>query len=121
MPVRYDYKNKMSTQNALERYTVAKEKVEAHIEDNKAVFDTHQKLVMSLIDAENELRDTVSESREGVSNGKYTVSYLPQTQTWADIETIDQMIATGLIKKELREKIVMTQERPARISIKENK
>lgn len=106
-------------ESALEKYTKADQARKAFIEENKAVFDTQSNLVMAIIDAENELRDAVAESGKGVFNGYYKVSCVPQTQTFADIEVIDQMIGSGIIKKELRDQIVKTNERPPRISISE--
>jgi hypothetical protein len=109
----------MSTQ--LEKFTKAKEALEAHIEANKALFDDHQKLVFAVIDAENELRDYAAEKNEGETNGKYTVVVTPQTQTWGDVEVLKEMLASGKIGQDFYDKVVKTEKRPARISIKENK
>ena len=110
----------MSTQNLLEKFTEAKEKVEAHIEDNKPVFNAHQKLVMSLIDAENELRDAVAESKEGVTNGKYTVVCTPQEQVVFDEE---KTLSALRVSREgaLAAGVLVRNQRPPFISIKENK
>lgn len=112
-----------------------------HIEDNKEIFDAHQKLVMEVIDTENELRDATAERvtaleadtseagiqalnefvARGETNGTYHVKASPQTQTWADIEELDKEVASGRMSKETRDRIVKTQKRPAKISITEIK
>jgi hypothetical protein len=129
----------MTTQ--LENYTKAVQTVKNHIEDNKEIFDAHQKLVMSVIDTENELRDAIAERvtaleadtseagiqalnefvRTGAMNGSYKVTATPQTQTWADIEELDKEVSSGRMSKETRDRIVKTQKRPAKISITELK
>lgn len=110
----------MSKETALDKYAGLVAKRDQHIEDNKAVFDDHQKIVMDIIDAENDLRDAVAESKDGVKSAEFTVIYTPQTQTWADIEKLDKFVAEGKISKELRDQIVMTQERSPKISIRKN-
>ena len=125
----------MSKASALDKYTALVEKRNKHIEDNKAVFDDHQKIVMDIIDAENQLRDDVAAEFEvltenaktdttvkpaveaGVSNGEYNVLVTPQTQTWGDIEVLDALVASGEITKEIRDRVVKTQKRPPRITI----
>ena len=95
------------------------EALKDHAESNKEIFDTHQKFILNVIDSENELRDYIAETKEGESNGTHQVTIIPQTQTWADIEEIDKLIAEGVISPSLRERIVKTQDRPARVSIRE--
>ncbi len=106
--------------NALERYSAAVGQLKAHAEFNKPVFDTHQQLVYKVMDAENDLRDAVAEAKTGISNGIHVVNYTPQTQTYADIETLDKMIGQ-MLTKEARDQIVKTVERPARVTIGEVK
>lgn len=110
----------MSKEAALEKYTKLVEKRNEHIKANKTVFDDHEKIVMDIIDAENDLRDAVAESKEGVSNAEFTVTVTPQKQVWADIETLDKFVASGNITKEMRDMVVKTQDRPPKISIKKN-
>ena len=110
----------MSKESALAKYAKAVEKRDRHIEANKSVFKEHESIVYDVIDAENELRDAVAESGSGVSDIDYTVTLTPQTQTWADIETIDKYVANGEIAQKVRDEIVKTQKRPAKISIKRN-
>lgn len=110
----------MSKETALEKYTKAVEKRDAHITENKAVFDAHEKIVMDIIDAESDLRDAVAESKEGVSNTEFTVTITPQTQTFVDIEQLDKFVADGSMSKEMRDLAVKTEERPPKISIRKN-
>lgn len=107
----------MSKENSLEKYTKAIDALESHKESNKAVFEEHQKLVFEVIDAENVLRDDVAEANAGVENGSYKVIVTPQTQTYGDVEAIDKLVADRIISPELRNKIVVTTQRPAKITI----
>jgi hypothetical protein len=102
---------------ALEKYTKVVEERNKYIESNKAVFDTHEQIAMRIIDAENELRDAVADEKAGVQNESFTVRHVAQTQTYADIEVIDQMVAGGKITAGMRAEIVKTVDRPARVSI----
>lgn len=125
----------MSKASALDKYTGLVDKRNKHIEDNKAVFDAHEKIVMDIIDADNDLRDAVTEDFEslveqaktnkeikpaadaGLFNGAFKVTVTPQTQTWGDIEELDKLVAEGTISKEVRDRVVKTQNRPPKISI----
>lgn len=107
----------MSTQNALEKFTSATNALKDFQDRHEEIFAEARRLGMLIVDAENELRDEVAEAKEGVSNGSYKVMYVPQTQTWADIEEIDALIAGGKVAEEYRARIVKTQERPGRITI----
>ena len=119
---RLNSKNKkMNTLTALDKYTKAVRQVKDHQESNSAVFAEHKNLMMTLIDAENELRDAVAEAGAGVSDAFTKVVITPQTQIWADIEAIDKLIAQGKIPSALRDQIVKTQQRPPRITISEVK
>ena len=111
----------MDTTNALINYGNRVRSVKEHTEANKAIFDQHTQLVGLLIDAENALRDAAAEAGEGISNGEFRVVVTPQTQTWADIEVIDSLIANGYIQSKYRDQIIKTIARPARISISEIK
>jgi len=109
----------MTTTNTLENYTKAMEELGNHQHANKAVFDAHQALVMRVIDAENALRDEVAVTKTGVQNDHYQVIVKPESQTFADIEAIDQMFNSGLaITKENRSQIIKTVERAVRIIIR---
>lgn len=92
-------------------------KLEEHQEQNKKVFDDHKKIVFDVMDAENELRDAVAEEKSQVSNALFRVTIAPQTQTYADIEVIDRLIASGVIPASKRGEIVKTVDRPARVNI----
>ncbi len=106
----------MSKETALDKYTQAVGQMESHIELNKSVFDQHQQLVFRVMDAENELRDAVAIAGAGVSDGIHSVTITPQTQTYADIETLNASHGK-LLTDELLKNIIKTQARPARISI----
>lgn len=108
-------------QTALERYENAVEAQKSHIKANEAIFKTHEQLAYQIIDAENYLRDIIAEEKEGVIGSDFTVTYTPQTQTYADIEVIDSLIAGGIIPQAKRAEIVKTVERPAKVSIRPNK
>ena len=111
----------MNAATSLEKYSRAVQAMKDHQEANIAVFDKHKSLMMQVIDADNELRDAVAESGAGISDNLTKVTITPQTQTWADIETIDRLIAQGKIASALRAEIVKTQQRPPRITISEQK
>lgn len=108
----------MSDSNfSLTKYTSAHKQMMEHQRNNASVFDEHKRLMLLVIDAENELRDAVDENKANVSNNDFRVTITPQTQTFADIEVIDRLIANGQISASLRESIVKTVQRPDRISI----
>ncbi len=102
---------------ALDKYTRAMDALKEHQSQNKAIFDVHQNLVMNVIDAENELRDTVAQIGLPVSNGLYNVTITRQTQTFADIEVLDSMVSRGAMLQGVRDTIVKTVQRPPRITI----
>lgn len=108
----------MSNISALERFTAAQNKRKKLIAENKAIFDEYERIGGEIIDADNALRDSVAESKEGCQNDEWVVSFTPQTQTYADIEKIDQLIAGGVIPASKRDEIVKTVDRPARITIR---
>lgn len=101
----------------LTKYTSAHKQMMDHQKNNSSVFDEHKRLMMLVIDAENELRDAVAENKANVSNNDFKVTVTPQTQTFADIDVIDRLIANGQISASLRESIVKTVPRPERITI----
>lgn len=111
----------MNPATALDKYTSAMNAMTNQQEANSPVFNEHKRLMLQVIDAENELRDAVAESNAGISNGAFRVTVTPQSQTWADIEAVDRLIASGSIPASLRESIVKTTQRPARISIQPQK
>lgn len=107
----------MNPLTLLDRYTQAVEDRDRHIEANKAVFDTHQQIVMRIIDAENDLRDIISQTKEGVENGSYKVIVTPQTQVAYDEEKI--LLNLGVTRETAVGKGIITdQERPARVVIR---
>lgn len=108
-------------QTALERYEKAVEAQKNHIRANQSIFSTHEQLAYQIIDAENYLRDVIAEEKEGVIGSDFTVIYTPQTQTYADIDVIDNLIAGGIIPQARRAEIVKTVERPAKVFIRPNK
>ena len=102
--------------NQLEKYTKAKEAVEAHIEDNKEIFDAHQKLVFALMDAENELRDQVAIDKKNINNGEYRVVVTPKSQTVYDEEKL--LKAIRMTREEaIKDGIIADYERPVQITI----
>lgn len=106
---------------ALDNYSKAVAAVKEHQAANQSVFKEHERLFLRVIDTENELRDSVAISMQNVANGDHEVTVTKQTQTWADIDTIDALIKQGLIDPKLRDQIIKTQERPPRIAIRERK
>lgn len=70
----------MSKENALEKYTMAVNAIEEHKKANQSVFKEHERLLMNLIDIENELRDDVATDGSGVENSQFKVVVIPQTQ-----------------------------------------
>ncbi len=106
----------MTTASALQKYTNAVDKRNDHIAQNKGVFDAHEKIVGEVIDAENELRDEVAASGEGIENGLYKVTTTPQTQEIYDESKV--LAALGMTKDVAIEKgLIVINQRPARITI----
>lgn len=90
--------------------------IEENIKDHKDIFDAHERLVMQAIDAENALRDAVADAGEGVSNGLYTVTFTPQTQTIFDEEKI--LAQVGMSKDvAVGMGLITVNQRPPRITI----
>lgn len=106
----------VSATTLLDNYTNAKHAIEDHIEKHKDVFNAHQQIIFRLIDAENALRDAVSETGEAVSNGEYRVTITQQDMEVCNFEKLDELIATKQIP-DIRNLIVQKQVRPARITI----
>lgn len=104
----------MSAQNSLEKYTRAKQAVDAHIQANQVVFDAHQKLIFDLVDVENDLRDDVAEEAKGVSNADFSVIYEPITQEVVDMEALQAYIKAGTVPAA----IIQKNQRPPRINIR---
>lgn len=103
--------------NSLDKYTRAVDAVRAHEESNRAIFDAHKKLVMTVIDAENELRDDAAGMIDGLTknvphvvaeDGLFRVIITPQTLTVYDEEKIRAAGAGSAITE---------QQRPPRITI----
>lgn len=107
--------------NALSKYSACVKRLKDHQEDNSGVFKDHERLMLAVVDAENDLRDAVAELGAGVSNSEHRVVVTPQTQNYADIDVIDSLVSNGSISKELRDTIVKTVQRPPRITISEVK
>lgn len=107
----------MTTQSALEKYTRAVENIKKHEIENSSVFERHADLLGKLMDAENELRDEVAEAGVGISNDSFNVKITPQKQTIADIEEVDKLVSAGILSASMRENIVKTFDRPAKITI----
>lgn len=106
----------MNPQSALIKYAAAVAAVKEYTEANKPIFDQHTRLMGTLIDAENELRDAVAESGTGVSIPLFNVVITPQTQ-----RTYDEEILKTLVNPEDFNRIVKVISRPSRISISEVK
>ncbi len=103
----------MSKETALDRYTRSVEARNEHLEANRAVFEAHEKLVMNVIDAENDLRDQVSEAKEGVKNADFEVVLTPVTQRVYNEDKMKQMLTPIQFAD-----VVNDVTRPARITIK---
>ena len=101
---------------ALQRYSKIKDELNDHINQNKPIFDAHEKIVMRLIDAENELRDAVAESGQSIDNGLIRVNVVPQTQTVYDEE---KLLTALRVSKEgaIAAGIIQINQRPPRITI----
>ena len=103
----------------LDKYSDKVKALKAFQGENKSVFDQHQTLLFAVIDAENELKDEVASTKEVAKNDFHEVKRTPQTQTFADIEVIDQLINNGVIPASRRSEIVKVQDRPDYIGIRE--
>lgn len=106
----------MNSEQALLKYTNAVDAVKDHIEKNKSIFDAHERLVFQVIDAENELRDAVAASGQGVQNGSHKVTFEKQTQTIFDEDKMKCYLSA-----EEMQKVTTVNERPPRITINEIK
>jgi len=102
---------------ALERYANAVQAIKDHIEDNPGVFKTHDSLVGVQIDADNNLRDIVSELGEGVTDGQYNVIVRNVNYETVDIGELDKLVDSGVLSKEVRNRLVKMTNRPAQITI----
>lgn len=107
-----------NTQNLLDRYSQAVNALEDHKRANASVFSAHQQLVFRVIDAENALRDEIEVTKEAPKNEYHEVKVTPQSQTFADIEVIDQLIRDGVIPQRVRNDIVKTVSRPDYVGIR---
>lgn len=106
---------------SLERYAVAEKAVLDHIEENKQLFDAHQQLVLRMMDARSALEDAVIESKEGVSDGIFTVTLVPQP-SYLDTEAVKKMIGEGgSIDKVGLEAMITSSARAPRVSISKRK
>lgn len=99
-------------ESALQRYTDAQDKLEQHIKDNQKVFDDHQKIVLELMDRDNELRDAVAEDGKGITNGLWNVTVTPQTQRVYNEDKMKQYMSGTQFAD-----VVSDVTRPARITI----
>jgi hypothetical protein len=73
-----------------------------------------------VIDARNVLDDTAAESGEGASNEMFKVTVTPQTQTIYDESIL--LAKLGMTRDEaIAQKIIVINQRPARISVSELK
>lgn len=106
----------MSKETALQRYTSAVGAIEEHIKENKAVFDSHQKLVMAQLDAENALRDAVAEEGAGCSNGIFDVTLTPMTQTVYNEDKIFSLLSLTR-ESAVGAGLITINQRPPRITI----
>lgn len=107
----------MSIETKLEIYTSAVDALKNHQEQNQSVFAQNERLVMSMIDAENELRDEVAlrgtegmkknESNLLAQNGQFRILVTPQTQKVYDEEKIKAKMPEA----------IKEQDRPARVTI----
>lgn len=102
----------------LDAYSNAISALEAHKRENVAVFGTHASLLNAVIDAENALRDEIALDPTPIKNKYHEVRVIPQSQTFADIEVIDQMIKDGQIPPGKRDTIVKTVKRPDHVTIR---
>lgn len=93
----------MSKESALQKYTDAIEERNEHLAQNKGVFDSHERIVMKIIDAENELKDAVAEDGKGVENGLYKVTITPQTQKVYDDEVLCKLLQPDEVDKVVKE------------------
>lgn len=103
-------------ESSLTKYTTAVEAVKQHETSNERIFAEHKKLVMAVIDAENNLRDEAAQADlEGVTqakvlanDGSFRVIITPQTMKVYDE---DKILAAGL------KDAISEQKRPPRITI----
>lgn len=93
----------MSKESALQKYANAIEERNEHLEQNKSVFEAHQRIIGKIIDAENELMDAVAESGSGIENGLYKVTITPQTQKVYDDEALSKLLQPEEVDQVVKE------------------
>ncbi len=106
----------MSTFSALQRYVRTVDAIQNHIEENKAIFDDHQRLVMQEIDARSDVEDEAALEAESLAKeplivGSFRLIVHPQTMVVYNDEKIAE------IEKEKGISLKRTQSRPPRIVI----
>lgn len=106
------------SQKALNKYTEAMRAMKAHQEANQAVFDGHKRLLFAVIDAEGQLKDSVAESGEDVANDEYKVTIEKQTMTIYDDAKLRAALSSN---PAALNGIITVQQRPPRITIREQK
>lgn len=85
----------MNPQATLQAYTNADQARKDHIAANAEVFKQHERLVMAVIDAENNLRDAVAESGQPIENGSYRVTVTPQTMRTYDEDKLRAALSSN--------------------------
>lgn len=107
----------MSVQNKLDSYTNAVDAIKSNEEANKVIFDQHKKLVMNLIDVENDLRDEAALSAEGLPKGKPNI--VAENGDFRVIVTLEsqKIFDEEKIKAAGLESAIKEQVRPPRITI----
>lgn len=101
-----------------QNFIAAKKAMDDFQLSHKDIFAQHRALGMNILDTQMKLEDAVVLADKGISNADIEVKLIPQTQTFADITVIDDMIKAGKIAPGLRDEIVKTIARPPHISIK---
>ena len=94
------------------KYTNAIDAQKDHMSNNPEVFKENNRLVMAIIDAENELRDAVAESGTGVSNGSFNVTITPVAQRIYNEDKLHEFLSPTQFAQ-----VVNDVTRPARITI----
>lgn len=106
------------SQNSLTKYSNAVAALKEHQAANEPVFKEHTRLLGNVIDAENELRDSVAETKEPVANATHRVTITPQTITQVDPDAVRARQGQTLTPEVIAE-LIQTTERPPRITISE--
>lgn len=85
---------------------------------HKDIFAQHRRLNMTIIDARAKLEDQAVMANKGIQGTEYEVILKPQSQTFADIGVINDLVKAGKIDPQYLDQIIKTEDRAPYVIIK---